>query len=271
MISISNIAWDVSIDQEVSKILINNGVSHIDIAPPKYFKNPSKVTHEDILKVKNYWVDKGIAPLGMQSLLFGTQGLNVFGSLDIQDKLLSHLSDICYIGNNLGARKLVFGSPKNRDRALLNDKETLETAVNFFNRLGNIAKRESVVICLEPNPTCYQANFMTNSLETAEVVNAINHENIRMQLDVGAMNINEESPNDIIKYVSPWIHHIHISEPQLAPLNINNVYHRKASEAIRQYLPNIPMTIEMLTTNTSMSLKEIEQSIHVIKKVYQGN
>ena len=270
MISISNIAWDVSLDEKVAELLAHNGVSYIDIAPSKYFSHPSQATNDDILKVKNYWLEKGIEPIGMQSLLFGTQGLNIFGSTDIQDKLLTHLSDICYIGNMLEARKLVFGSPKNRDRANLNDQETFAIAIKFFNRLGDIAKKENVVVCLEPNPICYQANFMTNSLETAKIVKAVNHEHIRMQLDIGAMYINNESVNEVIEKVAPWIHHIHISEPQLAPLDINNSFHRQASEAICHYLPEMPMTIEMLTTNTLVSLKEIEQSIYVIKKVYQG-
>ncbi|ABM02310.1 Xylose isomerase domain protein TIM barrel [Psychromonas ingrahamii 37] len=271
MLSISNIAWDVSLDQDVSEILVHHGMSHIDIAPPKYFPSPSQATNDDILKVRNYWLEKGIEPLGMQSLLFGTKDLNVFGSIDIRDKLLAHLSDICHIGNILGAKKLVFGSPKNRDRAHLNDKETLETAVDFFNRLGDIAKSENVVVCLEPNPVCYQANFMTNSPETAEVVEAVNHEHIRMQLDIGAMHINQESANEIIERFAHLIGHIHISEPQLAPLNIKNLFHRQAAESIHHYLPEMPMTIEMLTTNRSMTLTEIEQSIHVIKEVYQDD
>lgn len=268
MISISNIAWDVSIDEIVSDILVENGVSYIDIAPPKYFKEINKTHDYEILKVRDYWVDKGITPLGMQSLLFGTHGLNVFGTPSVQKKLLEHLAGICHIGNILGARKLVFGSPRNRDRSHLSDKQTLDIACKFFNHLGDIARKNNVIICLEPNPACYNSNFMTNSIETAEMIGVINHSHIRMQLDVGAMDINNESPDEVIKHVAPWVQHIHISEPQLAPLNINNLFHRKVSEAIHKYLPNMPMTIEMLTSSSSMTILEIENSINIIKKVY---
>jgi sugar phosphate isomerase/epimerase len=271
MISISNIAWDVSLDEIVSEILVDNGVSYIDIAPPKYFKEIKRTQDNEISKVKKYWVDKGITPLGMQSLLFGTHGLNVFGTPDVQKKLLEHLADICHIGNILGARKLVFGSPRNRDRSHLSDKEALNIACNFFNHLGDIARVNDVVICLEPNPECYNSNFMTSSIETVEMVGIINHSHIRMQLDIGAMDINNESPDEVIKHVAPWVQHIHISEPQLTPLSINNLFHRKASEAIHKYLPDMPMTIEMLTSSPSMTLTEIKESINLIKKVYLGN
>lgn len=271
MISISNIAWDVSIDNQMAETLQALGVGYIDIAPPKYFNQPSKTSKDEILKVKEYWRNKGIEPLGMQALLFGTQGLNVFGSASIQDQLLSHLADICRIGNILGARKLVFGSPRNRDRAHLNDQQTNDMALDFFGRLGDIALNENVVICLEPNPVAYHANFMTNSLETVDIVQQINHKNIRMQLDIGAMLMNDEVALEIIKKVAPWVHHIHISEPHLAPLNIDNLYHLDAAKAIKQYLPKMPMTIEMLSTNNSTSLAEIEQAIYLIKKTYQDN
>lgn len=270
MISISNIAWDVSQDDEVAKILNDYSVPYIDIAPPKYFKIPSEAKEKQILDVKNYWNNKAIEPIGMQALLFGTTGLNVFGESEMQDQLLKHLIHICSIGNTLGARKLVFGSPRNRDRSGLNDSETLKIALSFFRRLGDIAKKFDVVICLEPNPECYNANFMTNSLDTANIVKEVNHDNIKMQLDVGAMNINDEDPDKIIKSVAPFIHHIHISEPQLAPLSKDNPYHKKAADAIKTYLPNLPMTIEMLTTNAESSISEISAAVELLQKTYRG-
>ena len=271
MIAISNIAWDVVMDEEVSEVLCTSGVSYIDIAPSKYFSHPSEVSEDELLKVKEYWIQKGIEPLGMQSLLFGTQDLNVFGNLAVQDKLLSHLSDICHIGSILGATKLVFGSPKNRNRSHYSDQQAAKKAIDFFIRLGDVAKSKNVVVCLEPNPTCYQSNFMTNSLDTARIVEAIDHDNIRMQLDIGAMCINAERASDTIRRVAHLIHHIHISEPQLAPLDITNPYHKEAAEAIQSFVPRMPVSIEMLTTNIATAIHEIESSIQVVKKIYQGN
>ena len=181
--------------------------------------------------------------------------------------LLKHLTHICRIGSTLGAKKLVFGSPKNRDRSHLDDNQTLKMSVDFFRRLGAIAESYGVIICLEPNPECYQANFMTNSIDTAVIVREINHAHIRMQLDIGAMDINNEDPAKIIKLVAPIIHHIHISEPQLAPLNKANVYHHKAADAIQTYLPNMPLTIEMLTTNSFSSIVNISPSFTIIRAI----
>ena len=85
----------------------------------------------------------------------------------------------------------------------------------------------------------------------------VNHPHIQMQLDVGAMNINNEVPMEVIKIVAPIIQHIHISEPQLAPLNDTNLYHTEVSEAIKAYLPDMPLTIEILTSTFSNSIDHL--------------
>ncbi len=267
-LSISNIAWDISKDEDVASILNKYQVHAIDVAPPKYFPITSAASESDVQLVKSYWEDKGIGIIGMQSLLFGTQGLNVFGNVENQASMLEHLSHICRIGKQLGATKLVFGSPRNRDRSGFDDKETRAIAKDFFGRLGDIAKESEVVICLEPNPVCYNANFMVDSLETATVVEYINHSNIKMQLDLGAMFINNELPEVIIPKIKHLIGHIHISEPQLVPINIDNRYHRIVAPLLQQYLPNKDITIEMLTSNENISLDEIEQSIKFVSEIY---
>ena len=116
-LAISNIAWDVAEDDALAALLQRFRVDAIDIAPGKYFPRPSEAKEADILKVRQWWADRGIEITGMQALLFGTTGLNVFGPLESQAALLQHLDAVCRIGAILGAPRLVFGSPKNRDRS----------------------------------------------------------------------------------------------------------------------------------------------------------
>lgn len=85
-ISISNLAWDVKEDLEVANLLNLFNVDAIDIAPGKYFPEPASASIADIHAVKDWWQERGIDIIGMQALLFGTTGLNVFGSESIQKK-----------------------------------------------------------------------------------------------------------------------------------------------------------------------------------------
>ena len=49
-ISISNIAWDVREDIQISTILNNLGIDSIDIAPSKYFSDINKTSEEEVAK-----------------------------------------------------------------------------------------------------------------------------------------------------------------------------------------------------------------------------
>ena len=260
-LSISNIAWDSEEDAAVARLLQKYAVDAIDIAPAKYFKTPRETKDTDILGVKNWWADQGIEITGMQSLLFGTQGLNVFGDNAIKDEMLDHLQAICNIANGLQATRLVFGSPKNRDRNGLDDDEVKKQATDFFYRLGEIAEKNGVVICLEPNPPRYGANFMTNSADTAAIVRLVNHNAIGMQFDTGALQINEEDPEAVLKQNSDIIKHIHASEPDLVPLGDGGVDHRRVHDALIRYLPDHVVTIEMVATKNAPHLESIEHAL----------
>jgi len=147
-ISISNIAWEPNEDERVASLLRRYGIDAIDIAPGKYFPNLSATTDQDIVRVRNWWRERGIEITGMQALLFGTSGLNIFGSEESRIATLARLKEVCRVGAGLGATRLVFGSPKNRDRSGLTDEETIQIAVEFFRSLGDIAASFGVIICL---------------------------------------------------------------------------------------------------------------------------
>lgn len=268
-LAISNIAWDTSEDEDVATLLQQFAIDAIDIAPGKYFPDPASATDADISQVRGWWAERGIEITGMQALLFGTNGLNVFGTAESQASLLKHLAAVCRIGAGLGATRVVFGSPKNRDRSGLCDQEALEMASSFFRHLGDIAQASGVTICLEPNPTCYGANFMTTSAETARVVKCIAHPAIQMQLDTGALTINGENPLVVLHDYAALIGHVHASEPDLLPLGLGGTEHGQMFTALMQYLPDHVVTIEMVAPKDESHLVSIERALQVATHHYR--
>lgn len=269
-LAISNIAWDVSEDNAVTKLLARMNIDAIDIAPGKYFPDPNKARDEDIAGLRRWWGTHGIEITGMQALLFGTKGLNVFDLENSQKPMLDHLRAVCRIGAGLGATRLVFGSPKNRDRSGLSDAQALEQAVSFFGRLGDVAQENGVIICLEPNPIRYGANFMTTCYETARVVAAVGHCAIRMQFDTGAVMINDESPEAVLGSWADLIGHVHASEPDLVPLGDGGTDHTLMYNALRKHLPNSVVSIEMVATNDQPHLHSIERAITRAVECYRS-
>lgn len=267
----SNIAWDVANDEEVAGLLGRYGIDAIDVAPGKYFPDPAAAADDEIAAVKNWWATRGVEITGMQSLLFGTSGLNVFGTPEAQNAMLAHLSQVCRIAQGLGATRLVFGSPKNRDRSGLSDAQALDVALPFFSRLGDIAANYGVLICLEPNPTRYGANFMTTSPETAKVVAGVAHPAIRMQFDTGALTINGEEATDVLADCAPLIGHVHASEPGLLPLGDGGTDHGAMQRALARYLPDHIVSIEMVAATQEVPLLAIERALKVAVRSYRDS
>lgn len=260
-VSISNIAWDVREDETVAVLLARYGVDAIDIAPGKYFPEPAAATDDDMARVKDSWNRRGIEMTGMQSLLFGTIGLNLFGSAASQQAMLDHLAAVCRIGNGVGATRLVFGSPKNRDRSGIGDQQVLDIAVPLFRRLGDIAGEQGIIVCLEPNPPRYGANFMTTSAETLRVVEEVAHPAIRMQLDTGAIAINGEDLYTTVRDCAAAVGHVHASEPDLVPVGDGSCDHAAIARSVREFLPGHVVTIEMVATKDEPHDVSIERAL----------
>lgn len=268
-LAISNIAWDTGEDEQIAGLLARCAVDAIDVAPGKYFPDPAKASSADIARIRRWWAGHGIAITGMQALLFGSEGLNLFGPPEVRDAMLRHLAAVCRIGAHLGATRLVFGSPKNRDRSGLDDRETEDLASSFFTRLGDIARGWGVTICLEPNPPRYGANFMTGSAETAQVVRRINHPAIRMQLDTGALTINGEDPQQVLEDCAALIGHVHASEPDLLPVGDGGTDHRMMAACLAQHLPDQLVCIEMRATGDEPHAVAIERALAATIRFYR--
>ncbi|MFC5480070.1 sugar phosphate isomerase/epimerase family protein [Massilia suwonensis] len=268
-LAISNIAWEAADDEDLLRLLKQYGVDAIDVAPGKYFPVPAQATSEQIAQVRDWWAARGIELTGMQALLFGTTGLNLFGDAQSRAAMLEHLTAVCRIAGGLGATRLVFGSPKNRDRSGLDDEQTMTIATAFFRRLGDAARAAGVIVCLEPNPTCYGANFMTNAVETAAVVRAVAHPAIKMQFDTGALAINGEDPEQVLRDCADLIGHVHASEPNLVPLGDGTTDHRAMRAALEKYLPDHVVSIEMVATKDEPRLDAVERALGKAASFYR--
>ena len=269
-LSISNIAWDIGIDDEVGNLLVKYGIQKIDIAPTKYFNPSSAITDCEIYKIKQKWKKFDIEIFAFQALLFNTKDLNIFANSSVRKKMLYHLQRICILANKIGAEVLVFGSPKNRYIQDISITEARDIAISFFYKLGEIAKEQDVVVCLEPNPECYGANFMTNTKDTLEIVSSINHPAIRLQIDTGAITINREDIAGLFNSCKNYIGHYHLSEPYLATLSDQNSIHQQVASLAFNSNKSCTLTIEMSEANLKSPLEDIEESLKLSKSILRG-
>lgn len=267
-IALSNIAWDVHEDEEVARLLARNSIDAIDIAPGKYFPDPQSAKPEEVARVRRSWADRGVAITGMQALLFGTKGLNLFGTPESRAAMRDRLAAICRIGESLGATRLVFGSPKNRDRGGLADAAASAVAIPFFRELGDAAVRHGVVFCIEPAPPGYGGNFLTTTAQAAAMVRAIDHPGIRLHLDTGILTLCGEDAAATLDGHADIVGHVHASEPHLVPLGDGGVPHARIADALRRKLPAHVVSIEMVATKEEPHMHSIARALDVARRAY---
>ena len=211
----SNIAWDPTEDDEVAAILRERGFSGVEIAPSKRWESPIDATKKEIAAYRAEWEKRGLQIVAMQALLFGRPDLLLFGSITVRKALREYFTALIEMAHGLGARALVFGSPKNRKRGKMPLDQATGIAVEFFRELGAVAASRNCVICIEPNPPSYDCDFINTTAEAVALCEQIASRGVRVNGDTGAMVANAEDVDATIAASLSWFGHFHASEPEL--------------------------------------------------------
>lgn len=263
-LSISNLAWNSSEDEEVARILRREEVEFIDLAMGRYFRSPADASISDWLEIKETWARRGVSIAGMQSLLFGIGSANLFASREDRHVLAGALKRIFERAQSIGVQRLVFGSPANRKRLTFADSERV-IAQEFFQAAGQAAEQYGVKLLLEPNSKRYGCNFLNSAREAIEFVSEVGSAGLGVNLDTGAQIDAGESITFSETEIS-FLGHLHLSETDLSPLreggsldilelNILTLNHFEFA------------TVEQLGSAESSNLDSVVQALGVAKRI----
>lgn len=219
-LSISNLAWGQTPLEEIAPHLKAAGINGIEIAPTALWPDLTKVSINDVTKVRKYLNDEGLLVSGIQSLLFGHPEYQLFDPSS-WIKMLEHLKMVIKIGGELGADAAVFGSPKNRIKGALSENDANQQAKAFLIQLAEVLAENEIVLTLEPNAPDYGADFLVNYEEVVLLSSQIDSPHIAPQIDTGCLWMVGIDPLDAFKDFTP--HHTHLSTPHLGvvPGNFN--------------------------------------------------
>jgi D-psicose/D-tagatose/L-ribulose 3-epimerase len=231
-LAISNIAWPAGADDEAATLLHAHGVEGVELALTKIWPEPLDAPAAEVRAYRASWEKRGVSIAALQALLFGKPHLTVFGPDSMRRQTLEYLAGIIERAAWLGARALVFGSPKNRQRGERDSREARAIAVPFFRELGRIARRHDVYFCIEPNPSDYGCDFVTTVAEGIELVDAVGEEGFGLHLDTGGMALAGEPPGASIAAAAERCRHFHVSEPFLAEVGRGQTPHDACAEAL---------------------------------------
>lgn len=268
-LAISNLAWDLSEDNIVLPIINKYGIKSIELAPSKIWTNPTEVSESKLIEYKKYWNKNGVEIVATTSLLFGHPELKIFENKNIRDKTLDYLIEMIRVSAALGAKAMVFGSPKNRIKGQLPSNNALDIAVEFFGKLGEIAKEYSIYFGIEANPAIYGTDFINSTPEAISLIKKVGHPNFGLHLDTSTMTINHEDYEATIKSGLKYNHHFHISEPGLKPIPSGETDHKKVENALSNLNYSNCISIEMPLNEPSGRFSQIEKTLNFVCETYR--
>lgn len=194
---VSELGWDNNYNNIYNTYLENIGIKYIELVPPKYNWN-----YEYVKQIYNREI------YSIQSLLFN-KDIQVFQQ---QELFISYIKEILIFCKNVNAKVLVFGSPKQR----IYSGEYID---NLFIQIGELCKEYDILFCIEHNSKSYGCNWMTTFKDVYNFVKKINHPNIKINLDIGNLIMENEILNNNIDI--NYIGHVQISFPYLEDYNNN--------------------------------------------------
>jgi sugar phosphate isomerase/epimerase len=270
-LAVSNIAWDAGEDAAIAEVLARHAVRGLEVAPTKVWERPAEVGAAAVERYRRRWRERGIEIVAMQSLLFGQPDLELFNGPEARQRTLAYLSAIIRLGGWLGARALVFGSPKSRALHGMSRVEALEVAVEFFARVAEVAARHGTTVCLEPNPAAYGCEFAQTTAEALDVVRRVDRPGFGLQLDTGSLAMAGEVESGIVADALPWIRHVHVSEPQLGAVGSAATDHRRIAEALARLGYGGWLSIEMRSGQGVSNAQAVDEALRYVRDVYRAS
>lgn len=268
-LAVSSIAWTKEEEADVAEVLRDLGVKYIELAPTKIWDEPVKASDEDAQKVIEWWKKYDITPVAFQSMLFARPDLKLFGDEANRKECLKYLQEFTALAGKMGVKKMVFGSPKNRQRGEMPYGEAFVIAKDFFAKIADTAEQYGVVFCIEPNAPQYACDFVINAKEGAELVRAVNRPGFGLHLDTACMALASDNVAASIRNYAGELEHFHISSPMLEQVEErDDVDHQAAAAALKETAYNKLVSIEMRPGETGENVERVKKAVVFATSIY---
>ena len=267
-LAISNIAWEAKDDELVAALMREHGVDGVEIAPTVHWPSPLEASEDELRAYRGFWNSRGIEIVALQALLYGRSDLTIFGSEEKRRETLAYLAGMARLGARLGARPLVFGSPKNRLVGDLSPEAVEEIACAFFEAAGRAAADEGVVLCIEPNPEDYGCDFVTNARQGLELVTQVGSPGFGLHLDAAGLTLAGDPLVPSLEDCASSLCHFHASEPHLGPLGEGGVDHATLAQTLSRLGYTKRVSVEMRRPSKPDPEAELRRVLGFLRATY---
>lgn len=254
-LAISNIGFAPQDDSRVLRWMQELGYAGLEIAPTRLTgPQPYRDLPRAARAAQDVRRQYGLSIVSMQSIWYGQTG-NLFCAADAP-----HLADYTCravdYAQAVGCPSLVFGNPRQRS---VPPGASPDEALGFFARISAYARQRGAVIALEANPAVYGTNFCNTSAEAFAFARRV--PGLRVNYDLGTLLTNGEALGTLFDNLA-LVSHIHLSEPQLAPVR-PRPEHRALAEGLRCAGYSGFVSVEMKTQPADTVRRVLEYAAEV--------
>lgn len=254
----SNIGWAAQDDETVYTLMKQLGYTALEIAPTRLFpQNPYDHLEEAADFAQNMQQGYGLRIASLQSIWYGQAG-SIFDRAQAE-QLLAYTAKAFDFARACRCKNMVFGCPRSR---AIPEGRTAAEAEAFFRRVADLAMGKYVTFALEPNPPIYGTNYLNGTVETMQLVEKFRCIGIGVNLDIGTMVYNGESIGEVAPYMR-FVSHIHISEPNLAPIQPRPL-HAELAALLKTVGYRNAVSVEMKCTD----LDTLRRSLAYVAEVF---
>jgi len=265
-LAFSHIAWAPEAESSALACLQDLGIDELEVAPLRAFGDPLLANEAAVRERAAWYRSQGFKIGSFQALLFGTDGLELFGSEDARQRMKSILIAIGRVAAWAGAGPMVFGSPKNRLRGGLSHADAIRHAAPFFKEVGDACADAGSCLVLEANPEAYGADFCTCLEQAADMVRAADSPGLGLHVDAGGMALNGEAFESVLSAAAGLLRHVHASQPNLGSFAEPSAVHARLAKVLHDIGYSGSVAIEMRSQPDG--LESVRHAVAAVRKIY---
>jgi len=192
------------------------GYDGIELAPFTLAPYVTDIPASTRTRIRNTAEQVGLEIVGLHWLLVGPEGMHIsHPDAEVRAKTAAYIEDLARFCSDVGGRVMIFGSPKQRSVIPpLSQDQARAYAVDTFRAALPVCAEKGVTLCMEPLSRV-ETDFCQTAAETSKLVDAVDHPQFQMMLDVKAMTTETEDRPTLIRTYADRLRHFHANDASL--------------------------------------------------------